>query len=370
MAKPIRVLQVIGQMNRGGAESMIMNIYRNIDRSVVQFDFVEHYQQEASYDQEIYKLGGRIYRCPRFNTSNIIKYVLWWKTFFEKEGREYRIIHGHIGSTASIYLGIAKKNGLFTIAHSHGVFNQINVKNLEYYILSFPTRYIADYCFGCSEDALVSRFGKERAFNHEISSVLKNGINIDNFKYDQEKRELIRKELGITDKKVIGHVGRFDKVKNHSFLIDIFDEIIKKNDDYVLLLVGDGDQRTAIENRIHQLRLEQSVLMTGMVSNVQDYINAMDIIAFPSLSEGLPVSLIEAQANGIPIVLSNRVSAEVKLNPNVFFLDLDKGKEVWADSIIDNIGKRINDPSKALKEGGYDINLVAKELQSFYCNHV
>ena len=232
-----------------------MNLYRNMDRSVVQFDFVEHIQEEASFDQEIRDLGGRIYRCPRFNSTSIVKYILWWNSFFQREGKGYTIIHGHIGSTASIYLGIAKRNGLYTIAHSHGVFNQIDLKSIEYFALSFPTRYIADYCFGCSTEALISRFGKKRAEEKEKSSVIKNGININNYKYDKSKSELIRKELGIDDKRVIGHVGRFDKVKNHLFLIDVFGEIIKKNRGYILLLVGDGGMRSAIEKRIHELQL-------------------------------------------------------------------------------------------------------------------
>ena len=157
---PIRVLHVIGIMNRGGAETMIMNLYRQIDREKVQFDFVEHSIEAAAYDEEIQRLGGRIFRCPHYTGKNHLAYVKWWNGFFEKHTGEYRIVHGHIGSTAAIYLSIAKKHGLFTVAHSHNSNGPLNPRELLYRILSYRTRFVADFFFACSKQAGEDRFGK------------------------------------------------------------------------------------------------------------------------------------------------------------------------------------------------------------------
>ena len=144
----IRVLHVIGIMNRGGAEAMIMNLYREIDKTKIQFDFVENSDQQAAYDEEIRKLGGKIYRCPHFTGKNFLAYKRWWKRFFEDHGAEYDIVHGHIGSTAAIYLHEAKKVGCFTIAHSHNSGTDHSLRSALYHMISYPTRWIADFFFG------------------------------------------------------------------------------------------------------------------------------------------------------------------------------------------------------------------------------
>ena len=163
MNDPIRVLQVIGIMNRGGAETMIMNLYRNIDRQIVQFDFVENENDGAFFDEEIRNLGGQIYHCPRFTGKNYFTYRKWWKEFFDNH-HEYKIVHGHIGSTAAIYLKEAKNHGIVTIAHSHNIDGK-NRKQFFYNILSYPTRNIADYLFMCSKQAGIDRYGKENALD-------------------------------------------------------------------------------------------------------------------------------------------------------------------------------------------------------------
>lgn len=182
MSEPIRVLHVIGIMNRGGAETMIMNLYRNIDRSKVQFDFVENSYESAVFDEEILSLGGRIYRCPHYNGKNHFTYVKWWNDFFKSHPSEYPIVHGHVGSTAAIYLSIAKKYGAYAIAHSHNSGGDRGIKTLLYKALSYNTRNVADYFFACSTPAGIDRFGKG-IVNSSRYSLLNNAIEIGDFSY-------------------------------------------------------------------------------------------------------------------------------------------------------------------------------------------
>ena len=177
MEAPIRVLHVIGIMNRGGAETMIMNLYRNIDRTKVQFDFVENSNEPAAFDAEIRALGGKVYRCPHYNGKNHFTYIKWWNTFFLTHKDEYPIVHGHLGSTAAIYLSIAKKYGAYTIAHSHST----GTGSIIYRIFSYRTRYIADFFMACSVDAAIARYGKKVGNNKNYCNILNNAINIDKF---------------------------------------------------------------------------------------------------------------------------------------------------------------------------------------------
>lgn len=197
MDKPIRVLHVIGIMNRGGAETMIMNLYRHIDRSKVQFDFVENSSEPAIFDEEIISLGGRIYRCPHYNGKNHFTYAKWWNEFFQAHSKEYPIVHGHLGSTAAIYLAIAKKYGVYTIAHSHNTNANRSLQQVAYAVYSFPTRFVADHFFACSAEAARDRFGRKISENHQLCQVLKNAIDLQQFFISASNREYIRKKYAI-----------------------------------------------------------------------------------------------------------------------------------------------------------------------------
>ena len=211
---PIRILHVIGVLNRGGAETMIMNLYRSIDRTKVQFDFVENEGDEAAFDAEIRRLGGRIYHCPRYKGLNHFAYERWWNDFFKSHRGEYPIVHGHIGSTAAIYLSIAKKYGAFTIAHSHSA----GLGSTMYRIFAYPTRYIADHFFACSRAAGVSGYGKKVGNDISRCQMLNNAINAKKFVFCREARQQMRNDLHLSDNTVvIGHVGRFVEAKNHLF---------------------------------------------------------------------------------------------------------------------------------------------------------
>nr|WP_288977573.1 glycosyltransferase [uncultured Blautia sp.] len=365
MKLPIRVLQVIGIMNRGGAENMIMNLYRNINRDKIQFDFVEHTDEEAAFDSEILDLGGAIYHCPKYQGLNHFVYVNWWKRFFNKYKGAYAIVHAHIGSTASIYLNIAKKYGIYVIAHSHNINELLHIKSFVYQLYSFRTRYIADYFFGCSKVAGRDRFGTKVSSDSSRFSVLNNAIDVSAFRYDFAIRESVRKDLGIENNAfVIGHVGRFEEQKNHCFLLNVFESVLKKNNDAILLLVGDGVLREQIQNEINRRKIDNRVILTGIRTDVNRLMQAMDIFVFPSLYEGLPVAIVEAQASGLPCVISNRVPQECIIIPNmVFIMDLDDTYDNWANIIL--IPRKRQESQQVITKG-FDIKTTSVWLERFY----
>lgn len=364
--EPVRILHVIGIMNRGGAETMIMNLYRNIDREKIQFDFVENSYDDAAFDDEIKSLGGNIYRCPHYNGKNHVQYVKWWKSFLKEHGNEYKAIHGHLGSTAAIYLWLARKEGLYTIAHSHNTSDK-SLKSILYNLYAYPTRYIADYYFACSKDAGMSRYGKKVVENNEKFHVLNNAIQTDLFGYSNEIRKEIRTRYGISDLIVIGHVGRFFTQKNHLFLIDIFVAIHKKNPNTVLLLVGDGELKEDIVQKIKGLGIEKNVILTGVQKNVSQFYQAMDVFVLPSLYEGLGIVAVEAQCTGLPCVISDTVSKECIVTKNqVQVCKLSDSSKKWAVTILKCIQNNRRDSIAQVIEHGYDIHETAKWLSSFY----
>lgn len=362
---PIRVLQVFAHMNRGGAESMIMNLYRSIDRSRVQFDFVVHTEKKCAFDEEISQLGGRIFSVPQYRGRNHSQYYKCWKAFFS-DHPEYKIVHGHMRSTASIYLNIARSKGLFTIAHSHSTSSGTGFGAIAKNILQYPIRYRADYFFACSQDAGEWLFGK-KVCKSDRFKIMNNAIDAKRFAYDEKTRIAMRKELGIEDRFIIGHVGRIDKPKNHKFLIDIFNETHKKNAQALLLIVGDGALRSEIEEQVCSMGLSQHVLFTGIRSDISNLLQAMDVFVFPSIYEGLPVALVEAQASGLRCFVSDRITKAIGITELVEFISLDCSKEYWAKKVlsVNDKGHRRNtydDISKA----GYDVRENADWLEKFY----
>lgn len=365
---PVRILHVIGIMNRGGAEAMIMNLYRHIDRNKVQFDFVESSSKSAIYDNEIKELGGRIYRCPQYRGKNHLAYVKWWYDFYNVHAKEYSAVHGHIGSTAAIYLDIAKRFGLFTIAHSHNTNGNINFHEVLYGMYSYPTRYISDYFFACSEQAGIDRFGKRATGNVSRYRVLKNAIETQEFSFRLSTRDLVRKTFGMSDEEyVIGHVGRFVEQKNHAFLLEIFVELLKLDSKVKLFLVGDGSLRTQIEEKATKLGIADRIITTGVRSDVAELMQAMDVLVFPSKKEGLPVTLVEAQTAGLPCVISDRIPREVIITKDlVSIVSLKDTAKHWAQCVYAQKAVIRKDRSTEVKDAGFDIHVTAKWLEDFY----
>lgn len=358
--EPIRVLHVVTTMNRGGLETMLMNYYRRIDRNIVQFDFLEHRDNESDYDQEILALGGRIFRLPKLNPFSIL-YHKKLSAFF-RHHQEYKIVHVHQDCLSSIALKAAYQNHVpIRIAHSHNASQDKNMKYLlKKYFMKGISQY-ASYLFACSKEAGNWMFLGERF------TVLNNAIDTSKFVYDSYKRIMMREQLGIENEMVIGHVGRFNKQKNHDFLIDVFYEITKLEKNSKLILVGSGDLRNRVEEKVKKLCLEERVLFLGSRSDVNDLMQAMDVFVFPSNYEGLPVTLVEAQASGLPVIKSSNVPDQCVLSPLVVSLSLEISARDWAKAII-KIEKEYvrEDTSEYIFKHHFDIENNAKRLQKFY----
>lgn len=362
----IRVLQVLNSMGCGGAENMIMNLYRKIDKTKVQFDFLVHTEKKCFFDDEILQLGGNIYKVPYFNGMNLIEYERALDSFFSKHP-EIKIVHGHLGSCANIYLRIAKKYGIYTIAHSHNTNpKKITLKNMAYRLFNLQTRKVADFFFGCSEAAGRDRFG-EKIFKSEKFLTLNNAIETDAYKFDEKERDRIRAELGIKDKFVVGHVGRFSEQKNHNYLLDIFKCISDKKEDAVLMLVGGGSLEPKIRKKVEMLGLKDKVIFTGVRSDVNLLLQAMDCFVFPSFFEGLPVTIVEAQAAGLSCFISDTITKEVCISDLVKMLSINADPEIWSRAVLECIPERSSIKDEIIK-AGYDINATTAWLTEFYIN--
>lgn len=365
MNNSIRILHVLGGLRAGGAEAFVMNIYRAIDRNKVQFDFIKHTEEQGVFEEEIIRLGGRIYVCPRYTVKNHFEYCSWWKRFFVNYP-EYKIVHAHVRSTAAIYLGIAKKNGCIAIAHSHSTSNGKGIPAVVKNCLQFPIRYIADYMLACSDEAGKWLFGK-KAINQNKYWLIPNVIDCQRFSYSSDHRRAVRRTLNLTDVIVIGHVGRFTEAKNHSFLLEVFAEICNSRKDVRLLLVGDGMLKREIELKSKLLGVADKIIMVGEKVNTEDYYQAMDLFVFPSLWEGLGIAVVEAQASGLPVVISERIPQSVITEENVEVLSLNEGASIWAKKIIqllETSSRNEKEPEKTWKK--FDVVQVAQKLQEFY----
>lgn len=359
--EPIRVLHVVTTMNRGGLETMLMNYYRHIDRNVVQFDFLEHRDNESDYDQEILALGGRIFRLPKLNPFSIL-YHKKLSAFF-RHHQEYKIVHVHQDCLSSIALKAAYQNHVpIRIAHSHSASQDQNIKIVVKKALMKSIPRYATQLFACSKEA------GDWMFSGSDYQIVKNAIDTKLFLFNKKKRALIRNNLGIPDSKlVIGHVGRFNYPKNHDFLIDIFYEIQKLNKNSILLLVGIGDLETSIKEKVVRLRLADKVMFMGKRSNVNELMQAMDVFVFPSNYEGLPVTLVEAQASGLPVIKSSNVPDQCALTPLVVSLSLELSASDWAEAIIKiEKGYIRKSTSEYIFKHHFDIEKNAEWLQKFY----
>lgn len=357
----IRVLQVTGILNRGGAETMIMNLFRHIDRTRVQFDFVANSLEKGDYEDEICSLGGKVYHCPHYRGLNIFQYIHWWKAFLQEHAHEYSIIHGHIGSAAPIYLYLAKQHGIHAIAHSHNT-----DEKLLYHLHSLMTRRIADSFFACSQLAGICRFGEAIVSDENRFHVLCNAMDLSKYKYQPEIRMKIRKELEIcSDDLVVGHVGRFELQKNHVFIINIFNEIIKIKKNAKLLLIGSGYLQKKIENDVKEKGLEEKVIFTGVRQDVNNLIQAMDIFLFPSLYEGLGIVSIEAQVSGLHVFASTKVPRESDITGLCSFIELGN-PQVWAKKILGQDISRRRGYQEECQKAGYDIHETSTWLTDYY----
>lgn len=358
---PIRVLQVVTHMERGGLESTLMNYYRHIDRERVQFDFLVHRQERAAFDDEIESLGGKLYRLPRLVPWSE-GYLAALNHFFD-EHPEYKIVHVHQDCLSSVILRAAAQHNIpVRIAHSH---NANQDKNLKYPIKLWYKRSIPKYTtnlFACGKDA------GDWMFGGAPYQIINNAIDATSYSFNPKNRIEVRHQLGSADKLIIGHVGRFNPQKNHPFLLDIFAALLKKEPNAVLLLVGGGEDMPKIQAKAHALGIAEHVRFLGVRSDVAALMQAMDVFVFPSLYEGLGIVLIEAQAAGLPCVVSDTIPREAYLTDLVTAERLSSSTETWADNILEKRNFPRTDRRAEIAAHGFDIATEAVKLQEFYIN--
>ncbi len=363
--EPVRVLHEDVILDPGGIEALLMNLYRHIDRERLQFDFMVHRPQKGFYEDLVTDLGGRIYRTPPFDPFH---YQAYKSSVVEilKTHPEYKVFHCH--AELNLWpLQYAKKLGVPTrIAHSHNAKTTINLK---YFFFLYEKLLIKNYCtdmFMCSTPAGEWSFGKAAVRSGRVRFI-KNGVEVDRFRFNEQVRAAVRQELGFEDHLVIGHVGRFMYQKNHLFLIDIFREIYLQNPKARLVMVGDGQLRADCEQKVCRLGLQDAVLFLGVRSDVDRLLQAFDLFLFPSLWEGLPLTGVEAQAAGLPVLMSDVITPEVHIVPQLRTLSVKDSPARWARTALELVEDyRRVDCAKQVIDAGFDIQSTADWLQEFY----
>ena len=374
MASPKIILHVVGRLDIGGAESRIMDLYRNIDREKMQFHFVQHTKDRCAFEAEVESLGGKVYQVPRFNVKNYFSYKKAWKDLF-KAHPEIKVVQGHMTSTAAIYLPIAKKAGVeITIAHARSAGVDPGLKGKLTQFLRRNLYQRCDYRFTCSEMAAEAVFGPQNQISRK-ALFIPNAIDVDKFKFEEETRNQIRYELLLQDKFVIGHVGRFSHMKNHKYMLQILEQCIriekeKRLPETVLMFLGDGELKEEIMEQAVAMGISSRVLFMGNKRDVYRYYQAMDYFLLPSFYEGLPGTAIEAQASGLPGIISDSVTGEAVVTELLQMRSIKEEPRLWAEEIMKESQKwDKRDRSyytQAVKRASFDVKEQAKRMQEFY----
>lgn len=362
--KVIRVLQIVDSLNiSSGVMSVIMNWYRNIDRNKVQFDFMVNFPKERSHEKEIIEMGGRIYYMPSPSIKNVKSYLSSINDFF-RENNTYKIIHLHTPTLGFIYHSIAKKYGIKNrITHSHSTMYSDSVfKIIRNYMLCLPLNKLSTTKLACSQTAGEFLFGKNKEF-----IVINNAIDCRKFSYNKKIRKKVREELNINDELVIGHIGRIEKEKNHTFILDIFKQLHDKNSNSILVLVGEGTLRSEIESKAIEIGIREKVYFLGVRTDVHRILQAIDILLFPSLFEGMPMVCIEAQGAGARCFVSDTITKAVDISELINFLSLKADADEWAQKILETKGESIRSGKvNEIKKAKFDIRDVTKQLELTY----
>jgi glycosyltransferase involved in cell wall biosynthesis len=357
---PTRVLHAVSCMDRGGIETFLMRLYRAIDRSRVQFDFLVHKPGEGAYDEEILSLGGRIFPIRfSFHPLALPRYVADLRTFLASHP-EYRVVHAHLNAFNGILLAAAAASMVSKrIAHSHTQSAGSLLREPLWSVVKRLGIHAATERFACSVDAGRWAYGDSRPF-----TLVENGIPLEAFAFDESARANIRQEHGLEGKFVVGHVGAFRQEKNQSFLLDVLLRLLPNEPTARLLLVGQGSERAAVVARARELGLSDYVMFVGETAAPESFYSAMDFFAFPSLKEGLGIAAIEAQAAGLPCLVSTGVPPAVIATPAAVRRSLDAS--AWATEILQRMTQpqtRLVDRRALLR---YDIARTAEDLQRVY----
>lgn len=363
LEKTIRVLQILGIVANGGVEAVIMNYYRNIDKRKIQFDFVVHNDADENYIKEILSMGAKVYKVTPYN-QNVFKFM--YEIYHIIKSNQYQIVHSNMNALSGFALLPAYLAGAkIRILHNHTTDSkEEKLRSLIKRVLRPFAKLFANQYWACSKLAAEWMYGRNASTNGKIT-IINNAIDLEKFKFNREKRKQLRKELGLENCFVIGHVGRFVKTKNHEFLIEVFNEVLKQKENARLLLIGDGKLRLKIEEKVKNLGIEKAVIFLGNRSDVADLYNAMDVFVLPSLYEGLPVVGVEVQANGLPFICSNKVTDEILLTDNIKLLSLRQSKTEWYDAILNAEREEFAQHKDSLLEN-FDIKNESKKLEKKY----
>lgn len=354
-----RLLCIVSAMNTGGAETFLMKIYRALDREKYQMDFCVN-SGENFYEKEILEMGGRIYKIPS-KSQNMIQWHRELKQIVHAHGYQY-VIRVCEHSLAVLDLLVAREGGAkHLIMRSSNAGSGSSMSTFVHKCFRFLPKTVPTVKLAPSTEAAEYTFGKGCVQRGE-AVLLHNAIDTNIYRFDEIGRERIRKELNLESKFVVGHVGRFNQQKNHEFLIDVFHEVWKSNPEARLVLVGKGELEEAIHKKVHTLGLDDYVIFTGVRKDIPQLMSAFDVFAFPSLYEGMPNTVIEAQATGLPCVVSDTITQQAKVTDLVSFYALAEAPTVWADTCAhQKAGNRLK-YNEDLKAAGYDINDVVPQF--------
>ena len=362
----LRVLHSVSNMARAGIETMLMNYYRQIDRDLIQFDFLANKPVPGEYDEEIRSMGGRVFISPGLNPLHFPRYRRFVADLLQSDP-EIGIVHAHNEAMGYYALQSAKDAGLpVRIAHAH---NTQIIRDYKYPLKLACKQLLpgaaTDY-WSCGRDAGIYYYGQKRW--QASGFLLRNAIDVSKFAFRQESREHLRRLHGLDDCFVIGHVGRFNVQKNHSRLLDIFAETAKTVPDARLVLIGVGELEQAVKEKALALALQDKVLFLGQMPDVSEWYQAMDCFVLPSLFEGLPVVGIEAQAAGLPCFFSDHVTDEILLSPASQRIPLTADDAEWAGEILAarQSGMDRSQGAAIVRQAGYDIHTEARKLQEKY----
>lgn len=352
----VRILQVVNNMQRAGLETVLMNYLRGIDTNKFQFDFLTHRSKESAYDDEIRRMGGKIYHMPRLYPQNYHLYMKKMAHFFAQHP-EYKIVHSHIDAMSYLPLLAAKRAGVpVRIAHSHNSGIDINYKLPLKLLFKQEIPHVATDFFACGNQA--GNF----LFNGRPFFLMKNAIEVKRFAFSNVIRLEARRELGVNEKDIlVGTAGRLSYQKNQKFLVDVFADVVRRRPEMSLVIIGDGENRERIKHQIHRLNLEEKIKLLGSRQDMDRIYQALDLFVLPSRFEGIPVVGIEAQASGLPCLFSDVVSGEAIYSNKAIKLPLSK--KAW----ISNMGKFHELKDRHVSYfGGYDINKAIPILEKKY----
>lgn len=364
MTQPLRVVHIVGNIAPGGMENFIMNIYGQIDRSKVQFDIILHVRMEEDYVEQIAEMGGTVHLLPRLTRRPFSNLRQLYRIV---KDNQYKIVIRHTANAlVTPQLLAARLAGAYTICHSH---NETDPQKLLHRIGRLLMGIAAKERFACSPKAGIWMFGRKKY------TVIHNAINIAKFQYSSKAEQKIREEFGLKNQHVYGYIANFKESKNHVYLLSIFQELLKLDAEARLFCVGDGELREEIETQIKRLGLEERVVLTGMRQDAEDFMSCFDMMIFPSKFEGLPLTMIEAQAAGLPCLMSDAVTPDVIVTQGLVETEsLQNGPQIWAKRAFEMAG-RIPAVSKAagrvcqyesIAKAGYDAKSLAKWYEDYF----